>query len=63
MNAYEIVRTTDDGVSTVQWLMFADDHAAVTYGMSIARGYLMEVWHMGRCIAHADELPLRKTAA
>jgi hypothetical protein len=58
---YVIINETVDGEKTREILKFADDDAAISYALPLARGRLVEVRRSGRLVATVDERPCTAT--
>ena len=54
---YAIVIEAADGKKTREIIEFADDDAAISYALPLARGRLVEVWRSGKLVGTADERP------
>lgn len=61
MMDYEIINETVDGEKIRESLRFADDDAAISYALPLARGRLVEVWRSGKLVATVDERPCAAT--
>ena len=57
MIEYALISEGPDGTKAREILKFADDDAAISYALPLARGRLLEVWRSGRLVATVDERP------